>query len=84
MMETMTETMKDWGKQVKEFLDENRELIFMIAGAIAAVASVCAVLGLLCRKKLPEQKDRDCKNAVPVFCGRDRVGGSCGGERYVL
>jgi nitrate reductase gamma subunit len=51
MMETMTETMKDWGKQVKEFLDENRELIFMIAGAIAAVAAVCAVVGLLCRKK---------------------------------
>ena len=51
MMENMTETMKSWGKKVKEFVSENKDLILMIAGTIAVMAAVCALVGILNRKK---------------------------------
>jgi hypothetical protein len=50
-MENTMDTLKDFGKKVKEFVEENRQLICIIAGAIAAVTAVCLVVGLLCRKK---------------------------------
>ena len=50
-MENTMDTLKDLGKKVKEFVEENRQLICIIAGAIAAVTAVCLVVGLLCRKK---------------------------------
>ncbi len=51
MMENMTEKLKDLGKKAKEFVEENKELVLMIAGAIAALAAICAVVKLLRRKK---------------------------------
>ena len=51
MMEKMTETMQDWGKKIKAFMDENKDLILMIAGTVAVIAAVCAVVGFLNRKK---------------------------------
>lgn len=50
-MENMTETVKDWGAKVRKFVEENKELILMIAGTIAVIAAVCAAVGLLNRKK---------------------------------
>ncbi|MBQ2062474.1 MAG: hypothetical protein II458_07335 [Oscillospiraceae bacterium] len=50
-MDNMIDTMKDLGKKAKEFVEENKELVLIIAGAIAAVAAICAVVALLRRKK---------------------------------
>ena len=51
MMEKMTETMQDLGKKVKTFMEENKDLLLIIAGTIAVIAAVCAVVGVLNRKK---------------------------------
>ena len=50
-MENVMNTLKDCGKKVKEFVEENRQLILMIAGAVAVVAAVCVAVKLLCRNK---------------------------------
>lgn len=50
-MENVMNTLKECGKKAKEFAEENKQLILMIAGAVAAVAAVCVVVKLLCRKK---------------------------------
>jgi len=50
-MENVMNTLKDCSKKVKEFVEENQQLILMIAGAVAVVAAVCVVIKLFCRKK---------------------------------
>lgn len=50
-MENTANEVKKFGQKVKEFVEENRQMILIIAGAIAAVAAVCVAIKLLCRNK---------------------------------
>ena len=50
-MENVMNTLKDCGKKAKEFVEENKQLLLIIAGAVAAVAAICVVIKLFCRKK---------------------------------
>ena len=51
IMEEKTSALKDFGQKVKEFVEENRQMLLVIAGVVAAVATVCVVIKLLCRDK---------------------------------
>ena len=50
-MENVMNTLKDCGKKAKEFVEENKQMILIIAGAVAVVAAVCVAIELFCRKK---------------------------------
>lgn len=50
-MESVMNTLKDCGKKAREFLEENKQLVLAIAGAVALVAAVCVAVKLFCRKK---------------------------------
>ena len=50
-MENVMNTLKDCGKKAREFVEENRQLLLVIAGAIAVVTAVCVAVKLFCRNK---------------------------------
>ena len=50
-MENALTAVKDCANKVKEFVEENRQLVLVVAGVLAAIAAVCVAIKLLrCRK----------------------------------
>jgi len=45
------QTVKTVYGKARDFVEDNRQTVMMVAGAVAAVVTVCAVVGLLLRKK---------------------------------
>jgi len=45
------QTAKSAAAKVKEFYEDNRQVVMIAAGVVAAAAAICVVLKLICRKK---------------------------------